>query len=368
MWSNTPSLVNCYLSSSPYLNIIAMSMPKVQYYFRPGRLMQRGRTNPGILIVDRIRSFQCNGISKDKSKFNYVCNERLTVGVKCRAKAVVIKMTVEGKGVKPVLVKVDLEHDCPANMPKAISDEMKAEMKLVVRAEPQKVLTEAITSMRKKYAEEFDHDDDLFEQIVAELGPDKPMLRQLLRVRVEIIGKTPTNRNQFDPSYFLRRLYGKNNKIVIMDSNKLKDGWRCAISKANPESKFHWERMNDDIRAYEEETDLADDEVNTEEIPADTQEFDEGHFDEENDEMDKPEYHDITGKDLPKRVLAYSSERLLKLFSKNLKSSMDGTFKSACTHYGQSFIWMLKFCGHWIPVIHAWLPDKTEQSYKVKIG
>ena len=330
--------------------------------------MQRGRTNPGILIVDRIRSFQCNGISKDKSKFNYVCNERLTVGVKCRAKAVVIKMTVEGKGVKPVLVKVDLEHDCPANMPKAISDEMKAEMKLVVRAEPQKVLTEAITSMRKKYAEEFDHDDDLFEQIVAELGPDKPMLRQLLRVRVEIIGKTPTNRNQFDPSYFLRRLYGKNNKIVIMDSNKLKDGWRCAISKANPESKFHWERMNDDIRAYEEETDLADDEVNTEEIPDDTQEVDEGHFDEENDEMDKPEYHDITGKDLPKRVLAYSSERLLKLFSKNLKSSMDGTFKSACTHYGQSFIWMLKFCGHWIPVIHAWLPDKTEQSYKVKIG
>ena len=344
-----------------------MSIPKVKYYFRPGRLMQRGRTNPGILIVDRIRSFQCNAFNKDKTKFNYVCNERLTIGVKCRAKAVVMKMNVEGNEVKPILVKVDLEHDCPANIPKAISDEMKAEMKLIVREEPQKVLTEAITSIRKKYAEEFDHDDELFEQIVAELGPDKPMLRQLLCVRIEIIGKTPTNRNRFDPSYFLRRIYGKNNKIVVMDSNKLKDGWRDEISKPNPDSKFRWEKTNDDIRGHEEETDLIDEELNTEEIPEDAQEVDEGHFDEENDEMDQPEYNDVSDKDLPKRVLAYSSEKLLKLFSKNLKSSVDGTFKSACTHYGQSFIWMLKICGHWIPVIHAWLPDKTEESYKVKI-
>ena len=42
-------------------------------------------------------------------------------------------MNVEGNEVKPILVKVDLEHDCPANIPKAISDEMKAEMKLIVR-------------------------------------------------------------------------------------------------------------------------------------------------------------------------------------------------------------------------------------------
>ena len=315
--------------------------------------MQRGRTNPGILIVDRIRSFQCNTMNKDKSRFNYCCNERLTVGVKCRAKAVVIKMDVEGKGDKPVLVKVDLEHDCPANIPKAIAEEMKAEMKTLVRSEPQKVLTEAINVVRRKYAEEFDHDDALFDQIITKLGSDKPILRQLLRVRVEIIGKTPTNRNRFDPSYFLRRLYGNENKVVVMDSNQLKDGWREDISQKNPESRFDWEKNLDSFREHDGEMEVNVDE----EIPDLTDQVEEGHFDEESDEMDMPNYPDVTDKDLPKRVIAYSSERLLKLFGKNIKSSIDGTFKSACSHYTQSFVWMVKFCGHWIPVVHAWLPN-----------
>ena len=64
---------------------VEMSIPKIEYYFKPGRLMKNGRTNPGILVVDQVRSFQCNNISKDKTVFNYVCNERLTVGVMCKA-------------------------------------------------------------------------------------------------------------------------------------------------------------------------------------------------------------------------------------------------------------------------------------------
>ena len=28
---------------------------------------------------------------------------------------------------------------------------------------------------------------------------------------------------------------------------------------------------------------------------------------------------------------------------------------------------MVKFCGHWIPCILGWLPDKTEESYRVFI-
>ena len=101
-----------------------MSVPSVTYFFRPGRLMKGGRTKPGILVVDRVRSFQCNQISKDKSQFNYICNERLTVGVKCKAKAVVIMMYDDTKGIRPVLVKVDR----PLNTAKAIAEEMKSEM------------------------------------------------------------------------------------------------------------------------------------------------------------------------------------------------------------------------------------------------
>ena len=37
-----------------------------------------------------------------------------------------------------------------------------------------------------------------------------------------------------------------------------------------------------------------------------------------------------TDKDLPKRVLAYTHEKLLELLTLNLKSSVYGTFKSCC--------------------------------------
>ena len=342
-----------------------MSTPRVQYYFRPGRLMKRGRTNPGILIVDRVRAFQCNSISKDMDRFNYCCNERLTVGIKCRAKAVVMKMDVHGKGISPVLVKVDLEHDCPVNVPKAIAEEMKAEMKSLVRSEPQKVLAEAIQTVRRKYSEEFAEDEDVFEQIIAELGPDKPILRQLLRVRLEIVGKTPVNRNKFDPSYFLRKLRGNDHKIVVMDSNELEDGWRNRISITNPESNFSWGNIHVAEAVDEDAEEEYIDENATDDNEAGEMNEDGGYVNEDTDEINLPVYPDVSEKDLPKRVLAYSSEKLLALFGKNLKSSMDGTFKSACTHYKQSFVWMVKFCGHWIPVVHAWLPDKTEESYKV---
>ena len=101
-----------------------MTLPELNYYFKPGRKMMRGRTNPGLLTVDRVRSFQCNSISKDKLSFYYVCNERLTIGVKCKAKALVEMRDVEGEGTKPILVKVDIEHECSMNVPKAIGEEM----------------------------------------------------------------------------------------------------------------------------------------------------------------------------------------------------------------------------------------------------
>ena len=48
---------------------------------------------------------------------------------------------------------------------------------------------------------------------------------------MEVIGKTPKNRNQFDPNYFLNKIYGLDHGIITMDSNKLKDNWRKKIKK-----------------------------------------------------------------------------------------------------------------------------------------
>ena len=148
---------------------------------------------------------------------------------------------------------------------------------------------------------------------------------------------------------------------MTIDSNKLEPGWRNKIAKKNPNSKYNWSKLVDELRDHEETEN--DEEVTIEDCLDEEQ----GHFDEETERLDEPEYPDISEKDLPKRVLGFSSKKLLKLFGKHLKSSLDGTFKSACFLWGQSFIWMVKYLGHWIPVVHAWLPDKSEESYKVSL-
>ena len=122
--------------------------------------------------------------------------------------------------------------------------------------------------------------------------------------------------------------------------------------------------MSDHLRQYENEDDEDDNSNGRGESPI-PQDEENAHFDETTQEIDRPSFVDVSEKDLPKRVLLYSSEKLLRLFGKNLKSSVDGTFKSACYLSKQNFVMMLKFKGQWIPAIHGWLPDKKEESYKV---
>ena len=86
--------------------------------------------------------------------------------------------------------------------------------------------------------------------------------------------------------------------------------WREKISTRNTETPFRWEIL-ENARAHEEE------EVTVEDF------HDEGDVENEqtyNDEMDEPQFTDLTDKDLPKRVFAFTSRRLLKLFGKKLKS------------------------------------------------
>ena len=59
----------------------------------------------------------------------------------------------------------------------------------------------------------------------------------------------------------------------------------------------------------------------------------------------------VQDRDLPKRVLAYSTQKLLEELSKNHKTSVDGTFKSSCYLWTQQFIWMIKSKGYLVPVV-----------------
>ena len=114
-------------------------------------------------------------------------------------------------------------------------------------------------------------------------------------------------------------MFGKDHNIVTMDSNNLKDGWRDRITKQNPNTKYRWENLDGDVRDYEEDDVDIEENVVLEDCPGE----EEGHFDEETDKIDAPEYPNLTGRDLPKRVVGFSSVKMLKLFGKHLKSSLE---------------------------------------------
>ena len=86
--------------------------------------------------------------------------------------------------------------------------------------------------------------------------------------------------------------------------------WREKISTRNTETPFRWEIL-ENARAHEDE------EVTVEDCHVEGDLQNEQTY---NDEMNEPQFTDLTDKDLPKRVLAFTSRRLLKLFGKKLKS------------------------------------------------
>ena len=150
----------------------------------------------------------------------------------------------------------------------------------------------------------------------------------------------------FDPEKYLTNEFGDKNKVIVCDSNKLNDGWRDKIAKSNRNSEYNWHNLTQDMLNLEE--------YNHGDITEHVADLD--------DDLD---FEELANKDLPKRVLAFSSKLLLEQLSKKLKTSVDGTFKSSCALWGQMFVWMVKADGYWIPTVFGWLPDKSEDSYKV---
>ena len=124
-------------------------------------------------------------------------------------------------------------------------------------------------------------------------------------------------------SFWLDRIYWDSNKVLVCDSYELKDGWREEIDKTNSESDYDWTLLTDEMLNLEESHTEKD--------------MDANEMEENDDPVDS-----VQDWDLPKRVLAFSSKKLLALLAKGLKTSVDGTFKSSCSLWTQPFIWMVK--------------------------
>ena len=151
--------------------------------------------------------------------------------------------------------------------------------------------------------EKIGHDDEYYMAVISSLGSHHALELRLLRVRDE------KSRDHFDPVYFLDRIYGENTKVIVLDSNKLYPDWEDQINRTNEQSKYVWDKLSDEMRAHEvEEEELDVDhshDISEETVP-----------DNDGQDQDGPERPPEAFKNLPKLILAYTSTKLLKLFSK----------------------------------------------------
>ena len=297
------------------------------------------------MAVDEKFEFTAHESTKDGSAWVYCCKYRLTPKVRCGAKARVILFND-----KWILKSVDENHKCEPNRAKVTAELLRARMKSLVRKDPVKAVGKAVRAVRIQAADEYGEDEDFYQNLIAELGTDAALEKQMLRVRLELIGPTPHSRNLFDPEQFLSRIYGEKCNVIVCDSNKLDDTWRDSIDKHHSNNDYDWSKLTDDMLNIEQEHHIEE-EINEEDTEVSSGE-----------EM----VDDLSERDLPKRILAFSTRKLLQQLGNKLKSSVDGTFKSSCSLWGQMFVWMVKLRkGYWVPTVWGWLPDKTLISYKV---
>ena len=320
-----------------------MASSHLDYCFHEGRKGKTGKQGPGILVVEGKYKFRYNQVNKAGNIFKLYCVKQLHPKFSCKAKAQVVKRD-DGTFF---LHSCDIDHTCLPDSALVIAEELKQRMVEIVRDNPANPVSEAIKTVKFEYAQE-NAEDPMFPEVMESLGNHRALEQKLLRSRWSIIGTMPKNRNDFNPEQFLKNVLKKSTMITI-DSNNLDENWRSAIEKTNVNTSYNWDKFTDRMRAYEEEDDDEDQETGD---SPEEQNDDEGDL-------------DPKAGDLPKRVVCYTSLKLLKLFAQCTRGSLDGTFKSSCKLWKQQFVFMLKFRGHWIPVVWGWLPDKTELSYKV---
>ena len=329
-----------------------MATSKQEYYFYPGKRSKH--RNAGILVIEGKFKFLFNRRSKDGVKLEYICAQA-QAHFGCKARARVVKR----EDGSYFLFNTTQEHNHFVFKAAIIAEELKIKMAEIVEKNPVEPVADAVEKVTLEAKEDYQDDPILLKDILAELGTDHGMQQRLYRVRDRKIGKMPRGREHFNPKELLKRLHGrKGEKVVILDSNNLDDGWEEKIMKTNPNSAYKWDNFSEEMKEYED-SEGNDDENSGQDEKQDVS-IDEGISEteevtvedlgpeEDTEKTDTNENKKETSKEnkkLPERVLAYSTEELLKLFELAERSSVDGTFKSICKLWKQQFIWMLKVKG-----------------------
>ena len=232
-----------------------------------------------------------------------------------------------------------------------LAELMKKEMFDKVANNPEAKSDDVYRDVIVDYEERYGEQERIWDEAIANLPAKENLSRNLRYIRSRGHGPLPKNRDDFDAEAVVKDAIG-GHKVVVMDSNKMLD------------KEYHGKL--DEFRSDKtrNEADVAD-------FIADSESNNDGNGDEEEanplnaglvDYSISSSESDTTPINKPKRIIAYSTKKLLKIFRER-KASGDGTFKVCPTLWKQLYIVMVKFSHSWIPVVYALLPDKTKETY-----
>jgi hypothetical protein len=277
--------------------------------------------NPGILIVNEEARFAFNKMAGNGLILHYHCLKK--AATKCKAKCIILVETILEEDVektKYIVEKKTELNDHNHEVDEAdviiaeIVNEMHKEFRKNLTLKPSVIRKQIMQKYRGKYS-----NSDKWIKVIDGLPDNASIDRGIARIREQVWGKMPKNRDDMDYKKVLDTVEG-GSVVEVMDSDKM---W---------ESKHFRQELVKIGVLKEDFEDLEDDTI-----------------------PDNP----------LKRIIAFTSKQQLEIFETCEKGSVDGNFKVAPIHFSQVFVMMLKFDEKWVPVSFALLPTKDEIYYKL---
>ena len=318
---------------------------------------------PGICIIDDKHKFYFNKILSDGTKgpisLFYQCGMKSST--KCPTSVVLNKLDEKWW---PQNLSGDEIHNHVSDKGAILAEVMKKEMFGRVAKNPETKSDDVYRNVIVEYEDRYGDQEEVWEEAIANLPAKDNLARNLRYIRSREHGPLPKNREEFDPEAVVREAIG-GHKVIIMDSNKVVDkGYYKELDDFKNErteynddiddfiKEGHPQFDNDDTIEEEDETNDIQNEVPT--VP--------GLVDYSISSDESENESNSTSRNKPKRIIAYSTKKLLKIFNQR-KASGDGTFKICPSLWKQLYIVMVKFGNSWIPVVYALLPDKCKETY-----
>ena len=328
---------------------------------------------PGICVIDEKFKFFYNktvsdGQTQPISLF-YQCGMKKSM--KCSASVILIKL--EDKWW-PQNLSPDEAHNHPSDRGAIVAEIMKKEMFAKVARNPETKADDAFRDVVTDFEDRFEDEELIWDDVVANLPNKETLSRNMRHIRSKQHGPLPRNRNDFDPETVVNDALG-GRKVIVMDSNKdLDEEYYVKVNDFENNRSDFVEDLEPFIRNGEDnlDTQSEDEETSMDEVTDSEKSAEnlrnpfflgETSSNTSNESANNPENLSAGSayQKKPKRIIAYSTKKLLKIFAER-KASGDG-FKICPSLWKQLYILMVKFSNSWIPVCYALLPDKCKETY-----